>query len=187
MALILASGSPRRRELLAYITDAFTVRVSDCEEKTDFSQPPELIVKSLAKQKGEAVIPLCSPDDTVISADTVVFIDGKILGKPKNAESAKEMLSTLSGRTHTVFTGVFINSPNGTALFADKTEVEFNVLSDSDIADYIATGEPFDKAGAYGIQGKGALLVKGITGDFYNVMGFPVARVYRELKRLKAL
>ena len=123
----------------------------------------------------------------MISADTVVFIDGKILGKPKNAESAKEMLSTLSGRTHTVFTGVFINSPNGTALFADKTEVEFNVLSDSDIADYIATGEPFDKAGAYGIQGKGALLVKGITGDFYNVMGFPVARVYRELKRLKAL
>ena len=185
MALILASGSPRRRELLAYITDAFTVRVSDCEEKTDFSQPPELIVESLAKQKGEAVIPLCSPDDTVISADTVVFIDGKILGKPKNAESAKEMLSTLSGRTHTVFTGVFINSPNGTALFADKTEVEFNVLSDSDIADYIATGEPFDKAGAYGIQGRGGMFVDRIEGSYSNVVGLPMAQLREMLSEIK--
>lgn len=183
MAIILASGSPRRRELLGFITEDFTVRVSDAEEKTDFSRQPDEIVMSLARQKCEAVLPLCDENDTVISADTVVFIDGELLGKPKNAETAKEMLSRLSGRTHTVFTGVCISTPHGGTVFAERTDVTFNELSSEDIEEYIATGEPFDKAGAYGIQGKGALLVKGINGDFYNVMGFPVARVFRELKK----
>lgn len=187
MALILASGSPRRRELMGFITDSFTVKVSDAEENTDFSQTPDRIVISLAEQKGRAVMPLCSENDVIISADTVVFIDGEVLGKPENADGARAMLRHLSGRTHTVYTGVSIHAPNGTVSFSDKTDVTFNELSDCDIESYIATGEPFDKAGAYGIQGKGALLVKGICGDFYNVMGFPVARMYRELKRLCVL
>lgn len=187
MAIILASGSPRRRELMGFITDSFTVKVSDVDERIDRLQTPDKTVISLAEQKGKAVVPLCSENDTVISADTVVFIDGEILGKPNDADGARAMLRRLSGRTHTVYTGVSIHSPNGAISFADRTEVEFNDLTEDDIEDYIATGEPFDKAGAYGIQGRGALLVKGINGDFYNVMGFPVASVYKTLKRLGAL
>ncbi len=187
MAIILASGSPRRRELMNLITDSFSVKISDTEEKTDFTQPPDKTVISLAEQKGLAVIPLCGEGDTVISADTAVFIDGEMLGKPKNADDARAMLRHLSGKTHTVCTGVSIHAPNGAISFADRTQVEFNDLTEDDIENYIATGEPFDKAGAYGIQGKGALLVKGINGDFYNVMGFPVARVNNELKKLGVL
>lgn len=187
MALILASGSPRRRELMGFITEDFTVKVSDAEEKTDFSQSPDKIVMSLAECKGLAVKAICNDEDVIVSADTVVYIDGEILGKPKNADDAASMLRRLSGRTHTVFTGVCIHAPSGDAVFADSTDVTFNDLSADDIAEYIATNEPFDKAGAYGIQGKGALLVKGINGDYYNVMGFPVARVYRELKKLNVL
>lgn len=184
MSIILASGSPRRHELMKFITDDFEVKVSDAEEKTDFSQSPDKIVMSLAEQKCDAVLPLCVKDDTVISADTVVSIDGMILGKPKNADEAHLMLRQLSGRTHTVFTGVCISCPNVRVSFSERTEVVFYSLSDRDIENYIATGEPFDKAGAYGIQGKGALLVKGIRGDFYNVMGFPVAEVFRKMKEL---
>ena len=197
MALILASGSPRRRELMGLITDSFTVKVSDAEENTDFSQTPDRIVISLAEQKGRAVMPLCSengknrrrcPSRAVLSAKIILsFARSFKSNYTENADGARAMLRHLSGRTHTVYTGVSIHAPNGTVSFSDKTDVTFNELSDCDIESYIATGEPFDKAGAYGIQGKGALLVKGICGDFYNVMGFPVARVYRELKRLCVL
>ena len=181
MSIILASQSPRRKELLGYITENFTVKVSDVEEVTDTAQSPEEIVISLARIKGEAVF-ADNKSDTVISADTVVVLDGKILGKPHSREEAYEMLSSLSGRTHTVFTGVCVFSQDKVFSFAEKTQVQFCPLTENDINAYIETGEPFDKAGAYGIQGKGCVLVEGIVGDYYNVMGLPVAHLCRLLK-----
>lgn len=181
MAVILASQSPRRKELMGFITEDFTVKVSDAEEVTDPSLSPEETVKALAVLKGEAVAE-SHPDDTVISADTIVVLDGKILGKPKNRDDAFRMLSSLSGKIHTVYTGVCVIAKNKKLCFADKTEVTFYPLSDEDINSYIETGEPFDKAGAYGIQGKGSIMIKGIFGDYYNVMGLPVARLNRLLK-----
>ncbi len=182
MALILASGSPRRKELLSYITPDFEIRVSDAEEKTEPGLSPAETVISLAGQKADAVLPTLGSGDVLISADTVVYIDGDILGKPHSREEAFDMLSSLSGRRHTVFTGVCITDGKKRVAFAERTEVEFFELSDEDVNAYIDSGEPFDKAGGYGIQGKGALLVKGINGDFYNVMGFPIGRISRELK-----
>ncbi len=181
MAIILASASPRRRELLKFITEDFTVKVSDAEEVTDPALSAEETVKSLAEIKGEAVAE-GYPDDTVISADTIVVLDGKILGKPKNEADAFSMLSSLSGRTHEVFTGVCIIHGGEKKVFAERTEVSFYSLSDEEIRAYIATDEPADKAGAYGIQGKGCTLVKAINGDYNNVVGLPVAKLNRILK-----
>ena len=181
MAIILASASPRRRELLKFITEDFTVRVSDAQEVTDPALPAEETVKSLAVIKGEAVAE-GFPADTVISADTIVVLDGKILGKPKNEEAAFRMLSSLSGRTHEVFTGVCVLHSGRRLVFAERTEVSFFPLSEDEIREYIATGEPADKAGAYGIQGKGCTLVKAISGDYNNVVGLPVAGLNRLLK-----
>lgn len=181
MAIILASASPRRKELLGFITEDFTVKVSDAEEITDPALSAEETVKSLAVIKGDAVAQLY-PRDTVISADTVVVLDGKILGKPHSREEAYDMLSSLSGRGHTVYTGVCITSPGKRICFAEATEVFFASLSDEDINTYISSGEPFDKAGGYGIQGKGSLMIKSINGDYYNVMGLPVARLYEALR-----
>lgn len=181
MAIILASASPRRRELLKFITEDFTVRVSDAEEVTDPALSAEETVKSLAVIKGESVAE-GFPEDTVISADTIVVLDGKILGKPKDEEDAFRMLSSLSGRTHEVFTGVCVLHSGRRLVFAERTEVSFFPLSEDEIRAYIATGEPADKAGAYGIQGKGCTLVKAISGDYNNVVGLPVAGLNRLLK-----
>lgn len=181
MAIILASASPRRRELLKFITEDFTVRVSDAEEVTDPALSAEETVKSLAVIKGEAVAE-GFPEDTVISADTIVVLDGEILGKPKDEEDAFRMLSSLSGRTHEVFTGVCVLHSGRRLVFAERTEVSFFPLSEDEIRAYIATGEPTDKAGAYGIQGKGCTLVKAISGDYNNVVGLPVAGLNRLLK-----
>ncbi len=181
MAIILASASPRRRELLKFITEDFTVKVSDAQEVTDPALSAEETVKSLAVIKGEAVAE-GFPADTVISADTIVVLDGKILGKPKNEEDAFRMLSSLSGRTHEVFTGVCVLHGSKKLVFAERTEVSFYPLSEDEIRAYIATGEPADKAGAYGIQGKGCTLVKAISGDYNNVVGLPVAGLNRLLK-----
>lgn len=184
MSLILASASPRRRELLSLITTDFTVIPAKGEEKADTSLPPNLLVQELAKQKASEVAAL-HPQDTVIGADTLVFLGNEIMGKPADAADAKRMLTLLSANTHTVITAVAI-AQNGTVtkVFAEETKVEFFPLTEEEITSYIATGEPMDKAGAYGIQDKGALLVKGITGDYYNVMGLPVGRLYRELNSL---
>ena len=181
MAIILASASPRRRELLKFITEDFTVKVSDAEEITDPALSAEETVKSLAVIKGEAVAE-GFPEDTVISADTIVVLDGEILGKPKDEEDAFRMLSSLSGRTHEVFTGVCVLHSGRRLVFAERTEVSFFPLSEDEIRAYIATGEPADKAGAYGIQGKGCTLVKAISGDYNNVVGLPVAGLNRLLK-----
>ena len=186
MALILASGSPRRRELLGLITNDFTVCVSGAEEHTDPALSPAETVLALARLKG-ADVAKTHPDDTVIAADTVVALDGEILGKPADAADAARMLRFLSGRTHQVYTGVYLVCGGREAHFYEETEVTFYDLSDEEIAAYVATGEPADKAGAYGIQGKGSLLVKGIRGDYFNVVGFPVAAVSRALRTLRAL
>ena len=181
MSLILASGSPRRKELLSLITTDFTVIVSNAEEKTDEGLSPDKLVEALAKIKGDAVFKL-HQSDTVIASDTVVSINGKILGKPHSKEEAFSMLSTLSGKTHTVFTGVYIKNALLEKVFCESTEVTFFDLTDEEINSYIKLGEPFDKAGGYGIQGPGAVLVKCISGDYYTVMGFPIGRINRELK-----
>lgn len=181
MSFILASKSPRRQELLRYITEDFTVMASDADETLPEGISPEDAAAFLARLKGEAVFKT-QPQSTVISADTIVVLDGRILGKPHSEKEAFEMLSSLSGRTHQVFTGVFVRSNNTKISFTEKTEVTFCELSKDEITKYIESREPFDKAGGYGIQGKGCTLVSGINGDYYNVMGLPVARLYGIMK-----
>ena len=179
--MILASQSPRRRELLSLIADKFTVIPAKGEERIGDNVPPSEAVKMLARQKATEIYSEYK-DETIIAADTVVAIDGEILGKPHSPENAAEMLRKLSGRKHSVFTGVCVIHHDGeTDVFAEETQVDFNPLTEREIAAYVATGEPMDKAGAYGIQGRGALLVKGISGDYYNVMGLPVGQLYRVL------
>lgn len=179
--MILASQSPRRRELLSLITENFRVTPAKGEEILPDGISPKEAVILLSRQKAEEIYKEYK-NETVIASDTVVAIDGKILGKPADKADAASMLSLLSGRTHSVFTGVCIICEDGREIcFAEETAVEFWQLSDELISDYVASGEPMDKAGAYGIQGSGALLVKSIKGDYYNVMGLPVGRLYREL------
>ena len=182
MALVLASGSPRRKELMKYLAEEFVVRIPDVDESAPPTLQPWMLVQQLAKRKGDAVFDAGDGTDTVIAADTVVCAGGRVLGKPRNAEGAFAMLKALSGRTHTVYTGVYIRSAQKSTVFYVATEVEFYPLSTDEICDYIATGEPFDKAGGYGIQSRGALLVKGIRGDYCNVVGFPVAEIARRLR-----
>ncbi|MBP5604010.1 MAG: septum formation protein Maf [Ruminiclostridium sp.] len=179
--LILASKSPRRKELLSLITPDFMIITAVGEEKADRSLEAGEYVRELAVHKATEVYSTHT-EDTVIGADTVVAIDGEILGKPSGREDAARMLRLLSGRIHSVFTGACIISKNRKISFFEETKVRFFTLSDDEIERYIDTGEPFDKAGAYGIQDKGALLVEGIEGDFYNVMGRPVGRLARELR-----
>lgn len=185
--MILASQSPRRRELLALISPEFEVIPAQGEEILPEGISPKEAVILLSQQKANEVKRRKFPEtdnipDTIIAADTVVTIDGEILGKPHSPENAAEMLHRLSGREHSVFTGVTIISGGASVSFAEETLVEFYTLTDEEISLYVSTGDPMDKAGAYGIQGRGALLVKSIRGDYYNVMGLPVRRIYRELK-----
>ena len=184
--IILASQSPRRQELIANITPDFTVIVSEAQEILPEDIAPEEIPAYLAGVKAGTVA-ADHPDDIVIGADTVVILDGEILGKPRDKDDAVRMLRALSGRVHTVVTGCAVVQGEKALTFSESTRVEFYPLSDREILEYIATGEPFDKAGAYGIQGRGCVLVKRIEGDFFNVMGLPVARLKRELEGLGAL
>lgn len=179
--IILASASPRRKELLSTAGLEFTVRVADVEEVIDENTTPDEVVMSLALQKAQAVAQK-DPTATVIGADTVVVLDGEILGKPENEQNAIEMLTALSGRSHTVYTGVAIINGEKIKNFCEATQVEFFPLTEDEIRSYVATGEPMDKAGAYGIQGKGCVLVRKIDGDYFNVVGLPVSRVCRELR-----
>ncbi|WP_027409463.1 Maf family protein [Anoxybacteroides tepidamans] len=183
MKLILASSSPRRKQLLEMANLHFDVLVSDIDEQIQQNETPEQIVQSLAYQKAKAVQAAHS-DAYIIGADTVVVYNGSVLGKPKTKEEAADMLRMLSGKTHQVYTGVAIVSPEKEAVFAERTEVTFWDLTETDIYEYIETGEPMDKAGAYGIQGKGALFVKRIEGDYFSVVGLPLSRTIRELKKL---
>lgn len=182
MSIILASKSPRRKELLSYITKNFEIIDSKTDEKFDSQTKIEKIPETLAFNKVFA-IRANHLDDTIIAADTIVVIDDKILNKPKTKQEAVEMLKMLSNRTHKVITGVCVTHKNKTHLFHCVTKVTFYPLSDKQIDDYIATGSPFDKAGGYGIQDQGALFVKKINGDYYNVMGLPIAKLNHILSK----
>ena len=184
--IVLASASPRRKELLGLITESFAVAAADVDESFAEGTDARELVEALSLKKAEAVFQT-RKNDTVIGADTVVVMNGEILGKPRDEAEALAMLRMLSGGTHTVFTGVSIVAPGITRTFSQAAGVSFLALADSEIKKYIETGEPFDKAGAYGIQGKGALLISRIDGDFYTVMGLPVARLNRELFTLDLL
>lgn len=178
--VILASGSPRRQELLRLLVNDYDVCVSDADESLPDGIEPSKAVEMLAERKAQSVADQ-HPDALVIGADTVVVLDGAIIGKPSGEEQAKEMLKKLSGRIHQVYTGVALCEKGSSQTFSCCTEVEFASLSDAEIDWYLTTEEPFDKAGAYGIQGYGARFVKGIKGDYFNVMGLPVNRLYEIL------
>ncbi len=179
--IILASASPRRQELLKLITDEFEVITADVDESFDSSKAPEQIVMLLSEKKASAVAENY-PDCTVIGADTVVVSEGKILGKPKSEEDSFSMLSSLSGKTHQVLTGVTVIKNGEKDIFYVSSDVKFFDLTDEEILAYIKTGEPADKAGSYGIQGKGSFLVEKINGDYFNIVGLPIAQLKKHLK-----
>lgn len=185
MGVILASQSPRRKELLELAGIKHRVIVSQVDEILDQDLDVAGQVQDLAIQKACAVAELY-PQETVIGADTIVVLDGKILGKPKNEEDAFNTLKALSGRKHQVMTGIGIINKEKELLtsFVNITEVEFYYVTDEWILNYIKSGEPMDKAGSYGIQGKGFELVKSISGDYYSVMGLPIAALKRTLTHL---
>lgn len=181
--IVLASGSPRRRELLERIglTD-FTVRVPEVEESFPEGLTPPQVVSYISREKAEAAVKLCGPEDIVITADTMVFLDQARLGKPRDEAHALEMLTALQGRKHTVCTGVSVCQGATRLTETESTAVFFRSATEAELRRYIATGEPMDKAGAYGVQGRGALLVERLEGDFFNVMGLPVLRLARMLE-----
>ncbi|WP_068674801.1 nucleoside triphosphate pyrophosphatase [Oceanobacillus sp. Castelsardo] len=181
--LILASGSPRRKELLQNMNLSFDVIVSDVEETIDRTLSPEELVQSISYQKAFSIAKN-HPKAFVIGADTVVLLDNQVLGKPTTEENAFQILHQLSGRQHEVLTGVTIIKDKQIISFYEKTLIEFWPLTKSEIWDYIKTGEPMDKAGSYGIQGLGSYLVKKINGDYCTVVGLPVARLLRELEQM---
>ena len=184
--LILASRSPRRQELLQLLGVPFECRPTDCDEQCTLLHPADHALE-LARRKALAAEAVCGPEDVILSSDTVVFCDGQILGKPRDEEDAFRMLRKLSGRTHTVCTAVAVRKGGRTHDLCSQTNVTFRELTDEQIRRYIATGEPMDKAGAYGIQGKGALLVEEIRGDYYTVVGLPVAKLARMFEELSLL
>jgi len=184
MRLILASGSPRRRELLGGIGIGFDVVVSDVEEKQEPGEAVDAYVRRLARDKGAAVA-ATHPDAWVLSADTVVFIDGHVLEKPTSRDDARAMLATIAGREHVVYTGVALQ--NAHAEFLEDTvaasKVKMIELTPDEIAWYVDTGEPMDKAGSYAVQGIGAMFIESIDGNYSNVVGLPLSVVYDMLKR----
>ena len=188
--IILASGSPRRRELLEQIGIHAQISPSNADEKIELTEP-EQIVRELSRRKCESVSE-GKQDGIIIGADTIVVLEGQILGKPMDENNAEEMLKKLSGKTHQVYTGVTIIKKKSAkeldrAAFVCVTDVEFADIDEDEIRSYVSTGEPLDKAGAYGIQGIFARYVKRINGDYYNVVGLPVSALYAELKRMKAV
>lgn len=184
MSIILASGSPRRRELLEMLgVPELRIIPAAGEEIAPQGVGPGELVMALASAKGREVGAQCAPEDVIIAADTVVWVNGGVFGKPHSRAQAFEMLSTLSGNTHEVYTGVSVIRDGHEELGYEVSRVTFRELSDDEIERYIATGEPMDKAGAYGAQGLGALLVERIDGDFFNVMGLPLCRLGQMLKK----
>ena len=193
--IILASGSPRRKELMNFITDSFEVYVSDCEEVIRSSVPSE-VTKELAEQKADAVLKELpekkkgTGEFLVIGADTVVSFQGKIFGKPADKNEAEEMLSILQGQTHEVTTGVAMLAVSEgkeirREVFYETTEVQVAPMSEKEIDEYTASGDCYDKAGGYGIQGVFSKYISGIQGDYFNVVGFPVHRIYNMLKEFE--
>ena len=183
MNIILASASPRRRELLERMGLRFTVRTADHDETMDLTADPEAEVRRVSLLKARAVEQLCAKEDLIIAADTIVVCQGRILGKPADEAEAYEMLRLLSGREHRVITGLCVLKDGISYCHSEVTHLSFVELTDRQIRAYIATGEPMDKAGAYGIQGKASIFVPGIRGDYYNVMGLPVCALAQILEK----
>lgn len=184
--IILASASPRRKELLLQLGLQFEIIESTCGEKIENSLPEEVVCELSGRKAQDVWERLKSEEAVVIGADTVVAFDGRILGKPKDEEEACSMLRMLAGGTHQVYTGVTIcytaEGRQQRRTFYERTEVTFYPMSEKEIRDYAATGDPLDKAGAYGIQGRCAAYIQGISGDYNNVVGLPIGRLYQELK-----
>ena len=182
MNLILASQSPRRRELLGLFRIPFTVRAADIDESMDPTRLPAHEVARVSRLKAEAIAR--APEDVVIAADTIVVCDDAVLGKPADEEDAFRMLSLLSGRAHQVMTGLTVLRGDKAITCTEITDIHFRPLTPGEIRSYIRTGEPMDKAGAYGIQGGAALFATGIHGDYFNVVGLPVCRLGQILREL---
>ena len=180
--IILASASPRRKEILELADLKFDVMPSDAQEITTKTAPNEVVME-LASIKAKDVYKKSEKQSMIVGADTVVAYQGQILGKPTDKADAKRMLTMLSGQTHEVYTGVCVIEDGKTKTFYEETKVTFYEISDEQINHYIKTGEPMDKAGSYGIQGKAAVFIKGIEGDYYNVVGFPIARFLQEITK----
>ena len=185
MSVILASGSPRRKELLEMLgVEDLKIMPAKGEETAPWNLEPGELVMALAAQKGREVRELCKPEDVIIAADTIVWHEGGVYGKPRDVEHAKQMLRSLSGRAHQVYTGVCVIRGEQEILRYNMSEVHFRAMSEEEIDAYVATKEPMDKAGAYGAQGKGAIFVERIVGDFFNVMGLPLCTLGEMLKML---
>ena len=182
MSLILASASPRRKELLGLFHIPFEIRVADIDETMDPAQLPVHEVARVSRRKAEATAHDAS--DVIVAADTIVVCEGKILGKPRSEAEAEAMLRLLSGRDHQVMTGVTVIRGETVRSFTEVTDLHFRELSNKEIRAYVATGEPMDKAGAYGIQGGAALFCTRMVGDYYNVMGLPVCRLGQVLREM---
>ena len=185
MKLVLASASPRRRELMALAAPAYEVCVSDVDESALTAPDPAALAQVLADAKCAAAAAL-RPGDVVVGCDTVVDVDGQVLGKPRDREDARRMLDSLSGRTHRVHTGVCIQAPGEQRHFCVTTEVEFWPLDAAERDAYLDSGEPYDKAGAYAIQGGAAAFVSGYDGSYNNVIGLPTERLAERLNRIMA-
>ncbi|WP_042224319.1 Maf family protein [Oceanobacillus manasiensis] len=180
--LILGSSSPRRQELLKQVQLPFSVRKPEIDESQIKTNDPVEKVKQLAIRKSEA-IPFSNDNEVILTADTVVSYKQQIFEKPRDKEEASHMISKLSGETHEVYTGVMIRSLEQEIVFVERTEVEFWELSEEEINQYVSTNDPYDKAGAYGIQSLGAMFVKRIHGDYATIVGLPISKVVRELRR----
>lgn len=181
MKLILASASPRRRQLLSLLDIPYDVVVADINEEIDFDKPLRKEIEKLSYQKAQAVFK-AHQDAIVIGADTIVTLDNKVLGKPHNTSEAKDMLKLLQNNKHSVITGVTILSKDKEECFSIISDVYFYSMSEQEIDEYIKTNEPMDKAGAYAIQGIGSKFIKKIDGDYYAIMGLPIGEVYQRLK-----
>ena len=182
MQLILASGSPRRKELLSLFGVPFTVRAADIDETMDPNKAPFIEVARVSRLKALAVPR--EKDDVVVAADTIVVCGSAVLGKPHSREEAIRMLTALSGRDHQVMTGCTVVRGEKAETFTEVTDLHFRPLGEAEIARYVDSGEPMDKAGAYGIQGGAALFCEKIVGDYYNVMGLPVCRLGQVLRKV---
>lgn len=182
--LILASMSPRRREILALAGFEFTVHPADIDESVPDGTPADSAVMMTAQKKAEAVLPYASEEDVILAADTVVCLDGVIIGKPATTDEAVKTLRTLSDRTHTVYTGYCLLKGGKRISGVEATNVTFRELDGNEIADYVASGEPMDKAGAYGLQGRGCIFAKRIDGEYFNVIGLPICTIHNCLKNI---
>ena len=185
MSIVLASASPRRRELIELLGFEDMKIIPACgEEKAPAGLSPEKLVRALSEAKAAEIAQQCTADDVIVAADTIVWYDKRVFGKPHSQEEAENMLKSLSGNTHSVYTGVTVRKGERVLSRSECTQVSFRQMEQREIIAYIATGEPMDKAGAYGVQGLGSVFVRRIEGDFFNVMGLPLCTLSEMLKTI---